>query len=48
MAGESITMSKRELDRLGIIQAVVGKQVRQTDAASQLGVSARQVTRQLS
>lgn len=45
MAGESITMSKREIDRLGIIQAVVDKQVRQADAARQLGVSARQVKR---
>ena len=45
MTGESITMSKREIDRLGVIQAVVSKQVRQADAASQLGLSVRQVKR---
>ncbi len=40
-----ITMSRKEVDRLGIIQAVAGKQLRQADAAQQLGLSVRQVKR---
>src|SRR6056297_869330 len=47
MARESITMSRREVDRLNVIQAVASKQVRQADAACQLGVSVRQVKRLL-
>lgn len=45
MARESITLSKREVDRLGVVQAVVGRQLRQADAARQLGLSVRQVKR---
>lgn len=45
MAEEYITMSYQEVDRLGVIQQVVGKQLRQGDAALQLGVSVRQVKR---
>uniref|UniRef100_UPI0034558AC1 helix-turn-helix domain-containing protein n=1 Tax=Halothiobacillus sp. TaxID=1891311 RepID=UPI0034558AC1 len=45
MAEEHITMSYQEVDRLGVIQQVVGKRLRQGDAALQLGVSARQVKR---
>lgn len=42
-----ITLSKQEIDRLGVIQSVVDKGVRQADAARQLGVSIRQVKRLL-
>ncbi len=38
-------MSHQELDRLGIVQAVVKKKLRQQDAAQQLGLSVRQVKR---
>lgn len=38
-------MSRREIDRLGVMQAVVGKQLRQIDAAGQLGLSVRQIKR---
>lgn len=37
MAEEHITMSYQEVDRLGVIQQVVGKQLRRGDAALQLG-----------
>ena len=40
-----VTMSHQEVDRLGVIQQVAGKQLRQRDAARQLGMSVRQVKR---
>ncbi len=45
MAEEHITMSQRELDRVGVIRQVVEKQLRQRDAARQLGLSVRQIKR---
>lgn len=45
MTKESITLSKREVDRLGVIQAVAGGQLRQREAACQLGLSVRQIKR---
>jgi len=45
MEKESITLSKREVDRLAVIQAVAGGQLRQREAARQLGLSVRQVKR---
>jgi len=38
-------LSHKEIDRLGVIQQVAGKQLRQRDAARQLGLSVRQVKR---
>jgi len=45
MAKEHITMSQRELDRVGVIRQVVEKRLRQKDAARQLGLSVRQIKR---
>lgn len=45
MAKEYITMSRQEIDRLGVIQAVVQRRLLQADAARQLGISVRQVKR---
>lgn len=45
MAEEQMTMSQRELDRVGVIRVVVEKRLRQKDAARQLGLSVRQVKR---
>jgi len=45
MAEERITMSRQETDRLGLIQAVVNKRMKQWEAAQQLGLSLRQVKR---
>ena len=38
-------MSHKEIDRLGVIQQVAGKQLKQREAARQLGLSIRQVKR---
>lgn len=38
-------MSQREVDRLGVVQAVLERRLRQCDAAHQLGLSVRQVKR---
>jgi hypothetical protein len=38
-------MSQKEVGRLEIIQAVIGKRIRQGDAGRQLGLSTRQVKR---
>jgi len=40
-------MTHKEIDRQGVIQQVAGKQLRQRDAARQLGLSVRQVKREL-
>lgn len=45
MTEEHITMSHKEVDRLGVIQAVARKQLKQREAARQLGLSVRQVKR---
>jgi len=39
--GEWLPMSGREADRLGAIQAVARRQIRQAQAAAQLGLSVR-------
>jgi len=39
--GEWLPMSGREADRLGAIQAVAHRQIRQAQAAAQLGLSVR-------
>lgn len=45
MAEGHITMSGKEVDRLGVIQTVVGKQLTQAEAGGQLRLSVRQVKR---
>jgi transposase len=45
MTKEHITMSQKEVDRLEVIQATVSKQILQSDAAAQLGLSVRQIKR---
>ena len=40
-----MTMSQRELDRVGVIRQVVEKQLRLRDAARQLGLCVRQIRR---
>ena len=45
MAEGCITMSQKEVDRLAVIQAVIGRQLTQRAAAGQLGLSVRQVKR---
>lgn len=43
--GKAGLMSEREVDRYAVIQQVIGKKVRQADAASRLRLSIRQVKR---
>ena len=45
MAEETLAMTQKAVDRLAVIQRVVGKQLRQKEAARQLGLSVRQVRR---
>lgn len=45
MAGEGVTMNCKEVGRLEVIQSVISRQLKQQEAASQLGVSVRQVKR---
>ena len=45
MTKEHITMSQKEVDRLEVIQMTVSKQILQSDAAAQLGLSIRQIKR---
>ncbi|SFL02969.1 Homeodomain-like domain-containing protein [Candidatus Pantoea symbiotica] len=40
-----VTMSNKELHRLPVIQAVIEKRLRRSDAASQLQLTKRQVQR---
>ena len=47
VAGECVTLSRREVDRLEVIQAVAARRLCQADAARQLGLSIRQVKRLL-
>ncbi len=42
---ETVTMSKRDFDRAGVIQRVLGKQLTQREAARALGLTDRQVRR---
>jgi len=45
MQGEVLAMSRKELTRLEVVQAVVKKRMRQHVAAARLGISVRQVKR---
>lgn len=45
MQGEQITMSRKDVDRLGVIQEVMSGHLKQHQAASQLGLGVRQVKR---
>ena len=45
MTEEHIAMTQKAVDRLGVIQQVVDRQLRQKEAAQQLGLSVRQVKR---
>ncbi|RME36291.1 MAG: ISNCY family transposase [Deltaproteobacteria bacterium] len=45
MAKETITMTQKAVDRLAVIQQVTNRQLRQYEAARQLGLSIRQVKR---
>ncbi len=45
MTEEHITMSRKEVDRVGVIRQVVEKRLRQREAARQLALSVRQVKR---
>ncbi len=47
MAGEHITLSRKEVDRLEVVQALQQRQLKQEDAARQLDMSVRQVKRLL-
>ncbi len=42
---EMITLSRKELDRVSVIQSTIKKRVRQYEAARQLGLSVRQIKR---
>lgn len=45
MDRETIAMSHRELDRVGVLRKLVDRELRQSEAARQLGVSVRHVKR---
>ena len=45
MQKETLTLSMEERDRLSVIEAVVGKRLRQRQAAQQLGLDIRQIRR---
>ncbi|HEB78339.1 MAG TPA: helix-turn-helix domain-containing protein, partial [Methylothermaceae bacterium] len=45
MAKETLVMTQKAVDRLKVIQQVVSKQLRQKEAARQLGLSVRQIKR---
>ena len=45
MTEETIAMTQKAIDRLSVIQQVVNRQLRQREAAVQLGLSIRQVKR---
>ena len=45
MTEETIAMTQKATDRLSVIQEVVNRQLRQREAAVQLGLSIRQVKR---
>ena len=45
MASKDIALSIKEVDRVGIVLAVVERRMKQSEAAERLGLSARQVRR---
>jgi len=45
MKGELLAMSRKELTRLEVVQAVIDKRLRQAEAAQRLGLSVRHVKR---
>ena len=45
MTEETITMTQKAVDQLGVVQQVVSRQLRQREAARQLGLSVRQIKR---
>lgn len=45
MTEEPITMSRKEVDRLSVIQSTINRQFNQGEAAQRLGISVRQVKR---
>ena len=45
MASKDIALSIKEVDRVGIVLAVVERRMKQSEAAERLGLSARQVSR---
>ena len=45
MTKETVTMSHKEVNRLGVIEQVVDKRLKQKAAAERLGLSVRQVKR---
>jgi len=45
MAQETFIMSHKEMDRLSLIQSIIDKKLTQISAASQMGISVRQVKR---
>ena len=45
MTEETIAMTQKAVDRLGVVQQVVSRQLRQREAARQLGLSVRQIKR---
>jgi transposase len=47
LAEEVLSLSRKELDRVGLMQGLVARRMKQAEAARQLGVSVRQVKRWL-
>ena len=45
MTEETIAMTQKAVDRLGVVHQVVSRQLRQREAACQLGLSVRQIER---
>ena len=45
MTEETIAMTQKAVDRLGVVQQVVSRQLRQREAVHQLGLSVRQIKR---
>ena len=45
MTEETIAMTQKTVDRLGVVQQVVDRQLRQKEAARQLDLSVRQIKR---
>ena len=45
MTEGTIAMTQKAVDRLGVVQQVVSRQLRQREAARQLGLSVRQIKR---
>ena len=45
MTEEAIAMTQKAVDRLGVVQQVVSRQLRQREAVRQLSLSMRQIKR---